>query len=140
MRKTIVILLALLTVLSSCAVQSTPDSEKEPTQESSVIVQNPYSEQEGDADLSEGNAYVDAVDWDESTRTLTITGNLPTPCNQLRIAAELEDGQLNLNIYSLISPESMCAQVLEPFEAVLVLENFSKDVIIVSINVEIVEF
>jgi len=41
-----------------------------------------------------------------------VRGYLPTPCNQLRIDDSLED----IQVYSVIDPQSRCIQVLTPFE------------------------
>ena len=141
MRKTFIIfVLILAAALAGCASEeAVVVEESELAEEMTVNIQNPYMAQEGDAELNEGGVYVEAVVWDAETQTLTISGNLPTPCNDLRIDTTLEDGQINLKIYSLIEPESICAQVLEPFEAALVLENFSKDIFTIMINGEAVD-
>jgi hypothetical protein len=53
--------------------------------------------------------------------TLALKGNLPTPCNQLRVDVSLPDSEnkIIVDIYSVIQPDAICAQVLQPFE-----ENF----------------
>jgi hypothetical protein len=50
---------------------------------------------------------------------LQVIGALPTPCHSLRAVVEEPDEQneIHVEIYSLVDPEVVCAQVLEPFEA-----------------------
>ena len=59
---------------------------------------------------------------------LVVTGNLPTPCHQLRVfTAEPDaDGHIRIEAYSVSDPEKMCAQVLKPFVATIPLGEFTK--------------
>jgi hypothetical protein len=58
--------------------------------------------------------------------TLVLKGSLPTPCNQLRVSANPPDEQsrIQVDVYSVIDPTQICAQVLEPFDANIALGSF----------------
>jgi hypothetical protein len=58
--------------------------------------------------------------------SLHLTGSLPTPCNQLRVAVNPPDAEnrINIEVYSVLDPSMMCAQVLKEFEANVLLGNF----------------
>jgi hypothetical protein len=53
--------------------------------------------------------------------TLALKGSLPTPCHALRVAVSPPDPQnkVDVDVYSVVDPNSICSQVVEPFE-----ENF----------------
>ncbi|MCC6146176.1 MAG: hypothetical protein IT308_01270 [Anaerolineaceae bacterium] len=50
--------------------------------------------------------------------TLVVEGTLPTPCHQLRTKVHPpgEKNEINVEVYSLVDPAMICAQVLAPFE------------------------
>ena len=77
---------------------------------------------------------MDSARWDETTQTLIISGNLPTPCNQMRATISQNDRQIDFTIYSVSEPEVICAQMLEPFEAVFKMESFDPQKFRVFIN------
>lgn len=58
--------------------------------------------------------------------TLVLNGNLPTPCNHLRIAASPPDAQnkIEVDVYSVIDPNMMCTEVIQPFEVNFSLGSF----------------
>ena len=92
---------------------------------------NPFAPQPGDADLTRGNAYLDEASLiiRESFPpqiSLTLVGNLPTPCNQLRveIGSPDADNNINVNVYSVTDPNQVCIEVLEPFEEHISLGTF----------------
>lgn len=103
-------------------------------------IQNPYAPQAGDDELKRAIVYLDAVIWDDAEQTLTISGNLPNSCCQLRVEISQGDTDVSLDVYSLKSEEDICAQMLEPFEAQLIFENFSKEESSISVNGEIVDY
>ncbi len=49
---------------------------------------------------------------------LHLTGNTPTPCHTLRVKINPADaeGKIEVEVYSLVRPDVMCAQVLAPFD------------------------
>ena len=69
---------------------------------------------------------------------LVIVGNLPSPCHQLRVFTSEPDntGHIMVQVYSVTDPEKTCAQVLEPFTAVVPLGAYSDGSFTISINNE----
>jgi hypothetical protein len=54
-----------------------------------------------------------------------IRGDLPTPCHQLDWEiAEPDNGRIEVDVYSTVDPEAVCAQVLEPFEDTIDVGSF----------------
>jgi hypothetical protein len=90
---------------------------------------NPYAPQPGDEKLTRGEAFVNSADllvlesFPPQFR-LSLAGDLPTPCHQLRVQISEPDaaGKIEVEVYSLADPERMCIQVLQPFEASLPLD------------------
>ncbi|RJP46753.1 MAG: hypothetical protein C4583_18330 [Anaerolineaceae bacterium] len=85
----------------------------------------------GDDALVRDAAFVDSVDLLTMESyplqfMLVIAGNLPTPCNQLRINANPPDqeNKIIVDVYSLSTPDTMCAEVLQPFEQNIPLGSF----------------
>ena len=98
-------------------------------------IQNPYAPQEGDANLKEEEAYVHSVDWDEYSNTLAICGELPTPCNEVRVAVVQDDiYELSLEVYSVRPLEDDSMVDLDPFGAVLYIDNFLKEDCAIIVN------
>ncbi len=46
---------------------------------------------------------------------LTLSGQLPTPCSQLRVAVKREKWEIKVKVYSVYEPNTECADVLKPF-------------------------
>lgn len=104
-----------------------------------------YLPQAGDADLAVGNAFPDLQSSDllvlESYPVqinLILRGDLPTPCNQLRIKVTPPDAQnrILVDVYSVVDPDQICTQVLEPFEALVSLGSFASGKYSVFVNGE----
>ncbi|MDD2922621.1 MAG: hypothetical protein PHQ36_10085 [Anaerolineales bacterium] len=81
--------------------------------------------------LQRGGVYLDSTDLLvlESYPlqfTLTLRGNLPTPCNHLKVDVAPPDAQnkIIVDAYSLVDPNTMCAEVLQPFEENVPLGGF----------------
>lgn len=94
-------------------------------------INNAYLPQPADSNFSRGTVFIDSSDLlvMESYPVqiaLVLNGNLPTPCNQLRVIANPpnEQNQIQVEVYSVIDPAEMCIQVLEPFEANIGLGSF----------------
>jgi hypothetical protein len=131
-------LLAAIWMLAGCApAQAAPAEAGEG--EPRVEVINTYAAREGDSALERGTVILEGVKWNADAGTLTFSGSLPTPCQELRIDASQSGRELAFTVYSLSQPDMLCAQVLEPFEAILELKNFSADAFSVKVNDEIVD-
>lgn len=91
----------------------------------------PYAPQPSDTALTRGVVYLDSeeilvMESSPVQIMLALKGSLPTPCNQLRVSANSPDEQnrIQVDVYSVIDPTQICAQVLEPFDANIRLGSF----------------
>lgn len=112
---------------------------------SDAITADEFTAMPDDKDLQAATAFVEysEIILNESDPVqveLVIVGNLPSPCHQLRvIASEPDDtGHIMVQAYSVTDPEKTCAQVLEPFTAVVPLGAYSEGTFTVSINNEMI--
>jgi hypothetical protein len=101
--------------------------------------------QPGDAGLSRGNVYLESTDLLilESYPiqfNLYLSGNLPTPCNQLRVQVNEPDAEnrIYIEVYSVSDPNAMCVQVLEPFDTTISLGSFPTGHYTVFVNGEMI--
>jgi hypothetical protein len=81
--------------------------------------------------LTKGPAYIDSADILilESYPPqfhLVLKGSLPDPCHQLRVIVSQPDPQnvVDVEVYSVTDPGSICIQVLAPFEVSVSLDGF----------------
>lgn len=137
MYRPLLALLVCFSLLSACASQQDSNGD-----EPSGIV-NPYQPQPGDDTMQRGNVYLDAVDVLilESYPLqidLAIQGSLPTPCHHLRVVASKPDQQnrIMVEMYSLVDPDLICVQVLEPVQATIALGSFPSGHYTVWVNSE----
>jgi hypothetical protein len=93
--------------------------------------ENIFAPKPGDAALQKGNAFIEGSDLliMESFPpqiALHLSGNLPTPCNLLRIkvSAPDADNRITMDVYSLVDPGRQCTQMLKPFETTIQLGSF----------------
>jgi hypothetical protein len=127
----------ILTVLLTACGSPPPDAPvARPIDPSMISPEAPmkndqYAPQPNDAALTRGAVFL------ESTNLLimesfpvqisvNLNGNLPTPCNDLRAVVSVPDADKNIRIdlYSVMNPDAMCAEVLQPFEITLPLGSF----------------
>ena len=55
----------------------------------------------------------------------TIVGNLPTPCHEAVAEVTDSDGTtVTVDVYSLVDPQAVCAEVLDPFEVTVEVGSF----------------
>ena len=119
-----------------------PISSNDPT----PPVQNSYDPQPGDDDLMRGSVYIDSTEilllesYPVQVK-LRIEGDLPTPCHQFRaiVSEPNEQNEFHVEFYSLVDPEVICIQVLEPFDVTLSLGSYTVGSFSVYINGEKVE-
>lgn len=73
---------------------------------------------------------------------LIVTGDLPTPCHELRYHYEIQDfgdeKRVEVTMYSHADPEAICVQVLQPFEERISfdLQNAAEGTYLVYLNGE----
>jgi hypothetical protein len=104
-----------------------------------------YAPQPGDSSLVRGNAFVNnsellVMESYPVQIMLVLEGELPTPCNQLRVAASPPDEQnrIDIDVYSVSDPDEICIQVLDPFEANFGLGSFPSGHYSVWVNDEMI--
>jgi hypothetical protein len=70
--------------------------------------------------------------------TLSLNGELPTPCHQLRVKVSPPDAENRIQVeaYSVVDPGMMCTQVIKPFEAQINLGSFESGKYSVYVNGE----
>jgi hypothetical protein len=134
-----IIWLVMLLIIS-CAPQtqamSSPDtpvtSPPEGVMPTNEPILNPFAPLPGDEKLTRGNVYLNdpGLMIRESSPpqiSLSIDGDLPTPCNKLRVKTNApdQDNKIMVDVYSLIDPDKVCIQVLQPFQENIDLGKFA---------------
>ncbi|HSO27847.1 MAG TPA: hypothetical protein VLS48_07230, partial [Anaerolineales bacterium] len=73
-----------------------------------------------DRELVRGNVFIDGArilvqGGDSPEVTLQLEGSMPTPCHELRVDPQPADEQrrITIEVYSVVAPEMLCAQVLQ---------------------------
>jgi hypothetical protein len=93
-----------------------------------------YAPRTGDVKLARGEASVDFAASELVTTgnqpkkaAIILSGTLPDPCHQLRVAVSPANAQqeINLEVYSVFDPTMMCIMVIKPFEVSISLGSFS---------------
>lgn len=107
---------------------SYPNSEENPA---AMPIQD-YAPQPGDAALTRENVYLESIDLLTLESfplqfMLQLKGNLPTPCNALRVVVSPPDAdnKVLVDVYSVIDSNKVCAQVIQPFDVNIPLGSFS---------------
>lgn len=84
-----------------------------------------------EAKLSRGEVFLDGAQLQvlESFPVqvmLVVNGTLPTPCHQLRMVMNPPDdkNRIDLELYSLVDPDTMCVQMVQLFEERVNLGSF----------------
>ena len=83
--------------------------------------------QPDDTHLQEGTAYLTSASVEPAAGgkvLLSVAGNLPTPCHQLRVAVERRETRLQVRVYSVVDPQQECAQALAAFSTQVKLGPF----------------
>jgi len=112
---------------------------------SDVLTLRDISALPADKNLQTGPVYIDYAEvtmkeTDPVQVELMISGNLPTPCHQLRVITSKPDadGHIQIQAYSVSDPGKMCTQVLKPFEAEVPLGDYTEGNFTYSVNDEFV--
>jgi hypothetical protein len=158
-------LLALFLLLPACAQAGLPPATPTPTPEPTDSPLAPaypdpnepvagpgegdqgngpdYAPQPGDELLDRASVFVEefgilTLESFPPQFVLHLTGNLPTPCHELRAVVSEPDkaGSINVELYSLSDPEKLCIQVLSPFETNIHLGSYAEGNYPVTINGE----
>ncbi len=108
-------------------------------------VSSPSTEKPVNENLVEGPVYLDSADllilesFPPQYRLL-LKGNLPDPCHKLEVVVPAPDaeGIIDVQVFSLTNPETICIQILEPFEESVSLDGFPPGTYQVEVNGEMV--
>jgi hypothetical protein len=107
------------------------DSPAEPPSQGPAA--NPYAPQSADSDLTPGEVFlreqqVVARESDPPQISLSLSGELSTPCHQLRVWINEpdEDSKINVEVYSVVDPSMVCIQVPKSFDASIGLGAFPR--------------
>lgn len=138
-------LLLMLSVLAACSPVSQATSEvvstvapdtavtspPEQPMPANTPMENPFSSKPDDSKLTRQKAFLKeaSIVIRESYPpqiSLNLSGDLPTPCNQLRvdISQPMPDYKINVDVFSVIDPNVICTQVLKSFEESISLGTF----------------
>ncbi|MBV6396375.1 MAG: hypothetical protein HFACDABA_01973 [Anaerolineales bacterium] len=130
--KRLLIFLPALILLAACASSPTPRADA-PVDSHSPSNGSPpaYAPRPNDDELLRGEAYVDSVELLTLESyplqfALILKGSLPTPCHELRVMLNepFENNKVILMVYSVADPNSICVQMLQPFEQTISLGSF----------------
>jgi hypothetical protein len=109
-------------------------------------VANPFAPAAGDEKLERGTATVDiknsAVIVAESSPvqiSIRLKGTMPNPCYRLRVNPAQPDAQksIQVEVYSVLVPGEICAQVLQNFDETILLGSFPAGHYTVYVNGEL---
>jgi hypothetical protein len=69
---------------------------------------------------------------------LVLSGDLPTPCHQLRVKASSPDSENRIQVeaYTVVDPDMICTQVIKPFETQVALGSYESGKYTVYVNGE----
>jgi hypothetical protein len=110
-----------MVLVSGCVGLELPAQEATPA---------PWDPLPGDSEMHRGeieltNVVIIRLESDPSQFALQIDGELPTPCHHLRVEVSYSENpsSIEVEIYSIVDPDQICIQVLEPFSEEIHLEN-----------------
>lgn len=140
-----IFLLLMVLILTSCApaAAGTDDTIITPPPDTAVTSpgdatmpanepgENPFAPAPGDVNLTRGNVFIQEASLlvRESYPVqiaVNLKGELPTPCNQLRVDIGTPDSnnRIEIEVYSVVNPDMVCIQVVKPFEENVNLGTF----------------
>ena len=126
--------------LSPDTVVTSPPEGTMPANEPS---ENPLAPKPGDEKLTRGTVFINESELviRESFPpqiSLMFRGDLPTPCHEIRAVVNPPDDEnkIIVDAYSVVDPEVICTQVLQPFEEGIDLGTFPSGHYTVWINGE----
>lgn len=160
MKKVFGLILLFSLVLAACTSKAGPTMEGTPIsgtypgpqENPSAPVENGYPSgvptdtliqppQVGDENLTRGEVFLESTQLLTQPTTppqyqLQVSGSLPTPCHQIRAEVSAPDasGKIVVSLYSLVSPDQLCTQVLQPFTGSLSLGDLATGAYTVELN------
>jgi len=130
---------APVTEIPAESTGESPD-EADVTEEPPILDETPlmgegaFAPKPEDKSLRKANASVESSDLlileslPQQYR-LQLSGTLPTPCHQLRVERVESDepGIIAFEVYSVVDPDQICTQVLQPFDVTIPVEQVEPD-------------
>ena len=133
----------LCLIISACAGSFSPDTGTNTAPPKSTPA--PWEPKAGDKNRVRGEVFLDKTDIvvlesDTPKFVLRISGALPTPCHEIRVAVSDPDDMNNIQVevYSLTDPDEICIQVLEPFDTTIPLGVYTTGEYQVIVNGEVI--
>ena len=106
---------------------------------------NPLAPKPSDGNLTRGNVFIQesGLVIRESYPpqiSLVVSGELPTPCHELRVEVSVPDAEnkIMIDLYTVVDPDMVCIQVLKPFQENIDLGTFPGGHYTVWVNGEMV--
>lgn len=135
MKQLLIFLLSALLLTGCSAAANSPDTAVTNPPEGQMTPSTPevpdYQPLPGDASLTRGNVYINSTELliRESFPpqvSLSMKGDLPTPCHQLRVRISEPDSENKIyaEVYSIADSKRTCIQALKPFEEYIDLGVF----------------
>lgn len=139
MTKQIMAILLIILLAAACAPASAntaaPDSTSISPITTEIPIQEqpamPYTREPKDANLTRGNVFIQETgllirESYPPQIALSVSGDLPTPCHQLRadITAPDIENKISVDVYTVVDPNMMCIQVLKSFQENIELGTF----------------
>lgn len=119
-----------------------------PPQNGSAPVETPempFAPKPDDIKLSRGNVFISESgllirESFPPQISLGLSGDLPTPCHELRVVVQEPDAEnkINVEVYSVVDPDQVCIQVLKPFQEHIDLGTFPRGHYTVWVNGELI--
>ena len=123
------------------SVMNTNQNSDDLSIENSTPIPNQYSPKPDDDQKIRGPFFIDTSNLNimESYPiqvSLSVQGSLPTPCHEFRVEVSQPDdnNQIQVDVYSVLDPEKICAQVVTPFEFTIPMGSFPSGSYSVLIN------
>jgi hypothetical protein len=108
-------------------------ADADPLDPGDVVILTPgvYDVQPGDGNLARGAVFIEeygllTMESYPLQFMLSLSGTLPDPCHRLRAVIQPPDAEnkIFIEVYSVADPNTMCIQVIEPFQLNLPLGSF----------------
>ena len=140
-----ILVIVIAVLAAACAPESLLPSETPGSPPETIVTSPPtqdadfsetpdmpsYAPDPGDINFERGNVFIgeSGIILRESFPVqvvLGLSGELPTPCHQLRVVIEPPDSENKILVeaYTVFNPEMNCIQVLKPFQEMIELGTF----------------
>jgi hypothetical protein len=150
MKKLLILGLSLASFLAACSVlpipTPTPTSTKNNLLEGYIAPQNPFTAAFNDSTNTRAPVFISQIqtmqDENDTTKfSLNVGGDMPSPCHQIRASVSPPDpeGKIDVVLYSIVDPNTPCAQVLASFQVSIPLGSFPTGHYVIALNGEVID-